>query len=205
MTKPKGSGRLIRRKAGGQIKHGAYSIVLRKELLEQFPEIGRYCRDTYEGLLRDLSPDGSELPMAKRVLLDRLMSQLTTVSMIDTYIGRAGVLRADKSGVLAAHPILEQFLSLNNQIRNTLQALGLERAKLEALVLTPEELMVEVVKDEEEPRRKAVEASPDEGDSPQPAPEPGGKCVRAHSCGAIERECVCGAGCPGEDAEGGGK
>lgn len=163
MTRPKG--RFYKRKAGGQPTHGAWAIIHREEFVQAHPEIVNYGKDFYDGKLAELSRGGREPSVSELLLLDRIHAQVITVSLIDSYVARSGVLRHDqlqaKPPMLTPWPIMELWMSLNRSIQSGLLALGLEPKPREPLVLSPFELAAEVVKDaEREERKKAAVPAP---------------------------------------------
>jgi hypothetical protein len=136
---------------GGPLaRHGGYSVAHRDELLRRNPEITRYLKMVRRGLIRDLSPEGEEhMTTARHVILDRLMQKVATVRLVETYLAEHGILRRDSLAkkVLEAEPITTLWLALNNQIREDLKLLGLERRPLEAIILTPDQLLLDAAED----------------------------------------------------------
>ena len=146
------TGRVLK---GGRIalKHGLFSVKGRANLLRAHPEIRVYLRAVRRGLIRDICPEGEiHLTMAKRVILDRLLSKLARVHLIETFLDANGIIRRDmiKLKILDAEPITHLWTILNVQIREDLKLLGLERKPLEAIVLSPAELLLEAARDVEE-------------------------------------------------------
>jgi hypothetical protein len=82
------------------------------------------------------------------------MQKLATARLIEEYLAEHGLSRQDKlrEKTLEAHSITTLWLSLNNQIREDLKLLGLERRALEAEVLTPQELLAAAAEDEAKER-----------------------------------------------------
>jgi hypothetical protein len=127
--------------------HGAFALVYRDEIVRQFPELTRYTRDVYDGLMEDLAPEGKDtLPVAKRIILDRLLSKLLTAGLLDIYLGQHGILQrgALERKVLECEPAVNTWLAVNHAILRDLQALGLERKELEPLDLNPLEIAAEI-------------------------------------------------------------
>jgi hypothetical protein len=146
---------------GPLAKHGGYSTARKDELIRRNPEVQRYLKVVRHGLVRDLCPEGEEhLTMARRVVLDRLMQKLATARLVETYLAEHGILRPDKLAerTLEAHSVTTLWLALNNQIREDLKLLGLDRKVLEAIVLTPEELAA-VVEAEDAAESEKTEAA----------------------------------------------
>lgn len=148
------------RPSGRRPKHGAYAIIYRDEILKQYPELARYTLDCRDGLVKDLAPGGLDtLSMAKQIILDRLISKLLAVGVLDIFLGKNGVIRRDRldQRVLEAEPIVATWLSVNNAILRDLEALGLERKALEATPMTIEEVTA-AVHAEREAKEEAVSA-----------------------------------------------
>ena len=128
---------------GRQVKHGAYSIVYREEMVKRHPELARYVQDCHNALLADLAPEGPEtLSAAKTLLLDRCTAALLMAGQLEIYLGTHGLLRRDRldQKILEAEPALESWLHVNRAILRDLMALGLERVELKEKVMTIEEL-----------------------------------------------------------------
>ena len=155
---------------GRPVKHGANALIYRDEIIKQFPELVRYTRDCYAGLVRDLAPEGADtLPTAKQIILDRLTAKLQTAGLLDIFMGKHGIIRRDRidQRVLEAEPIVQTWLQVNNAIRADLQLLGLERRELGPRVLTADELVDAV--EAERCRAKAEDVAAQ--DAPGSAPE----------------------------------
>ena len=137
---------------GGPLaRHGGYSVAHKDELIIRHPEIRLYLKVVRRGLIRDLSPEGEEhMTTARHCVLDRLMQKLATARLVETYLAEHGILRRDKLAekVLDAEPITTLWLALNNQIREDLKLLGLDRKPLDAITLTPDELLQEAAEEQ---------------------------------------------------------
>jgi len=147
-----------KRRPGRQIKHGAYALIYREEILKKYPEVARYAMDCRAGLVKDLAPGGPDtLSTAKMIVLDRLTAKLLTAGLLDVFLGEHGLIRRDRldQRVLEAEPIVQTWLSVNHAILKDLEALGMERKALEAIVLSTEEMIVAV--NEERAAAKAAE------------------------------------------------
>jgi len=176
---------------GPLAKHGGYSVAHKDELLKRHPEIQRYLKVVRRGLIRDICPEGEEhLTMARRLVLDRLMGKLATVRLIETYLAEHGILRRDKLElkVLDAEPITTLWMSLNHQIRQDLELLGLDRKPLELTVLSTEE-MIEAVNEERAAARVTGAEKRPESDCEGKTPE-GGTEPRTDSDNALEGESI---------------
>ena len=146
-----------KRHPGRQIKHGAYALIYREEILKKYPEVARYAMDCRAGLVKDLAPGGPDtLSTARMIVLDRLTAKLLTAGLLDVFLGEHGIIRRDRldQRVLEAEPIVQTWLSINHAILKDLEALGLERKALDA-ELTVLDVIAECDKDK---AAKAAEA-----------------------------------------------
>jgi hypothetical protein len=136
-----------KRRTGRPPMHGAFALVYRDEVVRQFPELTRYTRDVYDGLLDDLAPEGKDtLPIAKRIILDRLLSKLLTAGLLDIYLGQHGILQREALArkTLECEPAVNTWLAVNHAILRDLQALGLERKELEPRDISPLDIAAEI-------------------------------------------------------------
>lgn len=160
---------------GPLARHGGYSVAMKDELLRSRPEILRYLKRTQRDIVRDICPEGDvHLTATRRILIDRVMSKLATVRLIETYIGEHGILRQDRldQRVLEAEPIFGVWLSLNNQIREDLKLIGFERKALEAEALTPMQLLEAAGEDADLAAQGAQEGPQEAREAPIEAGEP---------------------------------
>jgi len=149
---------------GRQVKHGAYSIVYREEMVKRHPELARYVQDCHNALLADLAPEGPEtLSAAKTILLDRCTAALLMAGQLEIYLGTHGLLRRDRldQKVIEAEPALESWLHVNRAILRDLEALGLERVELGPRNLTPDEMLADA---HEDVLAQEAAGKPDKGD-----------------------------------------
>ena len=151
-----------KRHPGRQIKHGAYALIYREEILKKYPEVARYAMDCRAGLVKDLAPGGPDtLSTARIIVLDRLTAKLLTAGLLDVFLGEHGIIRRDRldQRVLEAEPIVQTWLSINHAILKDLEALGMERRSLEA-IMTPAELLEAVARDAEVEAAQEAEKGP---------------------------------------------
>ena len=120
---------------GGPLaRHGGYSVAHKDEIIRRRPEIRLYLKVVRRGLIRDICPEGEEhMTTARHIVLDRLMQKLATARLIEEYLAEHGILkpRANRK-LLEAQHITTLWLALNNQIREDLKLLGLDRKPLDA-------------------------------------------------------------------------
>ncbi len=161
---------------GRPIKHGAHALIYRDEVIKQYPELVRYTRDCYDGLLSDLAPEGPEtLSTAKQIILARVVSKLQVAGLLDIFMGKYGILRrAQADGgsiiILEPEPVIATWLQVNHAILRDLTALGLERAELKPQELSPLDIAasIDAQKDSADALRAAAgpEDAGDEGKAP---------------------------------------
>ena len=137
MSKPQKTKRKARR--GRPPKHGGYSLLTRGEMPENRRYIARYLTEVRDGLIHDLGPSEEDLTAAQQVLIDRIITKLGIVRLIEENAKENGVFN---EGTL--DPSLGTFyLQYDNSIKMQLQALGVDKRGSEK-VLTPLELAAEI-------------------------------------------------------------
>jgi len=109
-------------KKGSRI--GGFSLMTRTVGKPQRrPWLRRYLSEVRAGLIEDLGPREEDLSMAQRVLIDRVISLLGLVRLFEEHARSKGLFSE-------GNPLSELqtlYLSYNETIRRTLQALGLKR------------------------------------------------------------------------------
>ena len=114
-------------KRGRPSKHGGYSLLTKGE----FPENRKYIRDylsfVREGLIRDLGPSEEHLTTAQLVLIDRVVTKLGVIRLIEEYVKDRGIFA---KGSLTPS-LKESYIAYDNSIRLSLQALGIDQKKAE--------------------------------------------------------------------------
>ena len=123
------SKKTTKKKLGRPPRHGGYSLLTRGEL----PENRRYLRPYLSGirqrLIRDLGPGEDDLTAAQVILIDRVITYLGIVRLIEEYVRDKGIF-SNAGGFL--NPSLSKgYLAYNNSIRHTLQALGIDHRAVE--------------------------------------------------------------------------
>jgi hypothetical protein len=141
------------RKPGSKARHGGYSLMMRGILPEKRRYIGQYLTAVREGWIHDLAAKEENLSTAQRVLIDRAITFLGVVRLIEENGRERGIL--DSRGRLS-QGLTGHYLSFNRFIKETMALLGLEKRSLE-----PEATLAEIIKkyDKEEAETKAGEAS----------------------------------------------
>ena len=115
-------------KRGRPCKHGGYSLLTRG--LEAIPQkrkrVSRYLTSLRESLIRDLGPMEEDLTAAQLVLIDRIITFLGVIRLIEEHAAENGVLdsKGQPSQGLTGH-----YLTFNRQVKEMLSLLGIkERA-----------------------------------------------------------------------------
>jgi len=115
-------------KRGRPIKHGGYSIIVRQgELPESRKHVREYLNMIRAGIISDLGPTEEDLTTAQIVLIDRLVSLLSVVRMIEEYAKEKGAFSGDR----LSESLRESYISYNNSIRLILDKLGIEKRAVE--------------------------------------------------------------------------
>ena len=105
-------------------RHGGYSLLTRGILPERRKYIGHYLTAVREGLIHDLAAAEEDLSMAQRILIDRVITFLGVVRLIEEHARDHGIL--DAKGELTSG-LTHHYLSFNRHIKDTLALLGLDR------------------------------------------------------------------------------
>ena len=115
-------------KRGRPLKHGGYSIIVRQgELPENRKHVREYLNLVRDGIISDLGPTEEDLTTAQLVLIDRLVSLLSVVRMIEEYAKEKGAFTGDR----LSESLRESYISYNNSIRLILDKLGIEKRVVE--------------------------------------------------------------------------
>ena len=179
MTEKKKAPRL----PGGPLKKiWGFSVPMQEQVLAKHPEIVAYLRRTAKALDAHFSAHGTrEISAPRRILIDRLLSQLAVCRVFETYLAHGGFLRRDKAdqGVLEPHGLVAAWQAQNNQVNRTLALLGLDELPTQGP--TPIEAILAEYQAEDEGEPETPTAAPEnaapaeEPDQPEKAP---GKCVQ---------------------------
>jgi len=140
MTKKTDNSRLSKKLKKGRplSRHGGYAFLTRGELPEGRDYVRRYLTAVREGLIQDLGPTEKDLTTAQLILIDRITVKLGIVRCIEEHIRIKGVMKGDR----LSPSLSEAYISYNNSIRLSLQALGINKQQKEA-ILTPYEIVEE--------------------------------------------------------------
>ncbi len=124
-----------KRKGGRKPVHGTYALIKKGNIPPQYRAIARYLGTTREGLIEDLGGD-DRITTAQRVLVDRAMTALGVVSLVEKFIRDKGYLIGDRIPAFLLHDLSHRFLSWDRKLESTLINLGLERKKVQDEPLT---------------------------------------------------------------------
>lgn len=138
-----------RRKPGPIPRHGGYSLLTRGTLPERRRYIAPYLTAVREGLVRDLAAREEDLSTAQRVLIDRVITFLGVVRLIEEHAREHGLL--DSSGKLKSGIGTGHYLSFNRFIKEALALLGIERRQLEQEAMT----LADVIREHDEKKAEA--------------------------------------------------
>lgn len=130
-NKPKLKGKS---KRGRPPKHGGYTYLTTGEILEHRQYIKKYLTAIREGLIRERGPTEEDLSMAQLILIDRLISLLGVIRLIEEKAKEDGVFR----GRDLIPSLKTSYIAYNNTVRLTLEKLGIEQEEL-ARDITPAE------------------------------------------------------------------
>ena len=90
MSKNKGKKRK-KDNRGRPRKHGGYSLQIKDKLLQASPRVKQYLKETREGLIRDVAGSEENLSEQQRILIDRIISKLLILRIIELWIEQGGV------------------------------------------------------------------------------------------------------------------
>ncbi|GEM_PF-582975 len=164
----------IKRKRGqhGPLKHGGYSLLVTGKLPAGRDHVGKYLTAVRAGFVQDLG-GAAGMTTPEVVMLDRLITALGIVRLIEEYVKEKGVI--DKPQGFLNPALSKGYISYCNQVRLATQMLEgwvKERAKTrqgEGL-LTAEQLGAKIVTEfEAQEAARASQGNADnapEGDNP---------------------------------------
>lgn len=105
--------------------HGGYSLLTRGELPERRRWLRGYLSEVRQGLVRDLGPTERDLTSAQGVLIDRAITKLGILRVIEEHVRETGVFKKGQlDPALGTH-----YLAYSNSLRLELQALGINQRK----------------------------------------------------------------------------
>ena len=135
MAKKKKLGRP--RKRGRPPTHGAYITSLKDQYLKTTPQVRRFLESTRFGLIRDVAGSEENLSEQQRIMIDRVISRLLILRVIEGWIVRDGIW--DRKALLGKPSTLklesclsDSYLAYSNSIDRALKSLGLEKKAIDA-------------------------------------------------------------------------
>lgn len=174
-----------KRRIGRPSKHGARALVYRDAIIREHPELVRYTRDCYDGLLADLAPEGPDtLGTAKRIVLSQVIEGLQIKGLLSIYLGEH-----PRAPLPELAPVITLWLQTSAAVLKNLSALGLEPVELEPKILTPQELLAQAA-EEDAAREAAARAEAGQGEGDDAGKDAGGPeiALPARSCEAEGQE-----------------
>jgi len=119
-------------KMGRPVKHGGCSLEVNDDILKKHPAVRVYLRDTRAGLIRDVAGKEEDLSEQQRILIDRIISKLLILRIIELWIEQGGVWDRSKllakPAVLSLEPALgNNYLAYSNSVDRALKLLGIHK------------------------------------------------------------------------------
>ena len=129
----------VKKHTGRPPRHGGFSLMIRRgELPERKTYIRRYLTACREQLIRDLGPMEADLTAAEIIIIDRAISKLAVIRMIEEYFAETGVfLNGQLAPVLSA-----DYIRYTESVRRDLLTLGIGRREVDRAMTA-----LEIVKD----------------------------------------------------------
>lgn len=120
-----------RKKPGPVPRHGGYSYLTRGTLPEKRKYVGHYLTAIREGLIHDLAAREEDLSTAQRIMIDRTVTFIAVVRLIEEHARDNGIL--DSRGRLTSG-LTGHYLSFNRQIKENLALLGIHKRKADSAI-----------------------------------------------------------------------
>lgn len=135
----------VKFKRGGRIKesHGGYSYLHRAKADDNRKHILKYLIAVRRGLVRDLAGTEEDLSTAQIILIDRTISLLGCIRLMEEYAREHGIMRGNE----LQSCLQKNYITYNNTIRLNLQLLGIDHKDADR-VLSPLELARKIDRDE---------------------------------------------------------
>ena len=123
-AKSKGKSRLTTALVSGpKATHGGYSYFVTGKIPEHRRYIEQYLTAVRQGIIQDIGPEEKDLTIAQLILIDRLVSLLGVIRLIEEKAREEGIFRGKE-----LTPSLKQsYISYNNTVRLTLEKLGINK------------------------------------------------------------------------------
>lgn len=109
-----------------RLKHGGYTYLTTGEVPEHRQYIKQYLTAIREGLIKERGPLEKDLSIAQLILVDRLISLLGVLRLIEEKAKEDGVFR----GWDFIPSLKTSYIAYNNTVRLTLEKLGIDKTEL---------------------------------------------------------------------------
>lgn len=116
-TTPKS--RKPQRRAG----HGGYAYLTSGEVPETRQYVKKYLTNVREGIIRDIGPTEQDLTTAQLVLVDRLISLIGVIRLIEEKAREDGIFK----GQDLTPSLRQSYIAYNNTVRLNLRELGIDK------------------------------------------------------------------------------
>lgn len=107
-------------------RHGGYTYLATGEFPEYRQHIKKYLTAIREGLIRERGPTEADLSVAQLILIDRLVSLLGIIRLIEEKAKEDGVF----SGRNLTASLKTSYIAYNNTVRLTLEKLGIDKTEI---------------------------------------------------------------------------
>ena len=159
-----------KRRIGRPPKHYGYSLPIHRDgIIAEHPELRQWLQGCRDGLIDNLGGVEDELTQAQQIIVDRVISKLSMVRLIEIYLAKNGILRRDRvqEKILEAEPIVQIWLQVNNAIRSDLQILGIDKRQIES-----EPTLADIIREHDEAQAKRAQEATCVGVNEDKSPEP---------------------------------
>ena len=112
---------------GPKPTHGGYTFLTTGKLPDHRKYIEQYLTAARINLVRDLGPTEEDLTAAQIILIDRVVTKLGIIRCIEEHIRETTVMKGED----LAPALRASYLAYNNSVRLDLQALGVEKKKID--------------------------------------------------------------------------
>lgn len=108
-------------------RHGGFTYLTTGVMPEHRQYIKKYLTAIREGLIRDIGPEEKDLTTAQLILIDRLISLLGVIRLIEEKAKEDGIFRG--KDLIAS--LKTSYIAYNNTVRLTLEKLGINKRQLD--------------------------------------------------------------------------
>lgn len=113
-----------KRKPRKRSGHGGYAYLTSGAIPETRQYVKKYLTNVREGLIRDIGPTEKDLTTAQLILVDRIVSLLGIIRLIEEKAREDGVVF---KGQDLTPSLRQSYISYNNTMRLTLRELGIDK------------------------------------------------------------------------------